>query len=126
MSERQDGIAECEISINEVKYKRQHLKEEEKLLINESLDNGQLLFMESIERPIDNCSGCGHNYFYDVPADGDLCHWCVDERDNPPKEISVASINYGMGVCPECQSGKYINVARGEHCEDCNYYVYYP
>lgn len=32
----------------------------------------------------------------------------------------------GIGSCPECGSKKYTNVTRGEHCDDCGYYVYYP
>ena len=34
--------------------------------------------------------------------------------------------DYGMGSCPECGSKRYTNVTRGEHCDDCGYYVYYP
>lgn len=34
--------------------------------------------------------------------------------------------DYGMGSCPKCSSTKYIDVPRGEECEDCGYFVYYP
>jgi hypothetical protein len=34
--------------------------------------------------------------------------------------------DYGMGSCPKCGSKRYTDVARGENCDDCGYYVYYP
>lgn len=29
-------------------------------------------------------------------------------------------------MCPKCGSKKYTEAIRGESCEDCGYFVYYP
>lgn len=49
-----------------------------------------------------------------------------EDYENDYQEEEEQSNDYGMGNCPGCGSKKYNNVTRGEHCNDCDYYVYYP
>lgn len=38
----------------------------------------------------------------------------------------IKTFQLNKDICPECGSTNYTNAIRGESCDDCGYFVYYP